>query len=153
MSELKTQNSELKTILTQAQIAFIEAQRVGRLATADEEGRPHVVPVCYARDGASFYIALDTKPKRVAHVQLRRVRNILANPQAALVIDRYSDDWGQLAYRLVRGAAVLLPPGTAEHRRAVALLRERYPQYQAMPIEEQPVIAIRAESVVAWGAL
>jgi PPOX class probable F420-dependent enzyme len=153
VSELKTQNSELKTALTQAQIAFIEAQRVGRLATADEDGRPHVVPVCYARDGLSFYIALDAKPKRVAHARLRRVRNILANPQAALVIDRYSDDWSALAYLLVRGAAALLPPGDAEHTRVVALLRERYPQYLAMPIDEQPVIVLRAESVVAWGAL
>jgi PPOX class probable F420-dependent enzyme len=140
-------------IFTEAQIAFIEAQPVGRLATADEEGRPHVVPVCYARDGASFYIALDAKPKRVAHARLRRVRNILANPRAALVIDRYSDDWSALAYVLVRGAMALLPPGDAEHARAMALLRQRYPQYLAMPIDEQPAIVLRAESVVAWGAL
>jgi PPOX class probable F420-dependent enzyme len=111
------------------------------------------VPVCYARDGASFYIALDTKPKRVAPERLRRVRNILENPQVALVIDRYSDDWSQLAYLLLRGPAKLLPPGDVEHARAISLLRGRYPQYQAMPIEQQPAIAIRVESVVAWGAL
>jgi coenzyme F420-0:L-glutamate ligase / coenzyme F420-1:gamma-L-glutamate ligase len=145
MSELKTQNSKLNM--------FIEAQRVGRLATAGEQGQPHVVPVCYAHDGASFYIALDAKPKRVAHAQLKRVRNILANPQAALVIDRYSEDWSALAYLLLRGAAALLPPGDPEHARAVALLRQRYPQYQAMPIDEQPMIVLRVESVVAWGAL
>ena len=138
---------------TEAQIAFIEAQRVGRLATADAAGRPHVVPVCYARDGAAFYVALDAKPKRVAPERLRRVRNILENPRAALVIDRYSDDWSALAYLLLRGPAELLPPGGAEHARAVALLRGRYPQYRAMPIDTQPAIAIRAESVVAWGAL
>jgi len=146
-------NSKLKTVLTRVQLAFIEAQRVGRLATADEQGRPHVIPVCYAYDGASFYMALDAKPKRVAHTQLRRVRNILSNPQAALVIDRYSDDWSQLAYLLVRGGAALLSPDEAEHTRAVALLRARYPQYLAMPIEAQPVIVLRADSVVAWGAL
>jgi PPOX class probable F420-dependent enzyme len=140
-------------IFTEAQSAFVAAQRVGRLATADERGRPHVVPVCYACDGLSFYIALDAKPKRVAHARLRRVRNILANPRAALVIDSYSDDWSALAYVLVRGAAALLPPGDAEHARAVVLLRERYPQYQAMPIDQQPAIVLRAESVVAWGAL
>ena len=138
---------------TDAQIAFIETQRAGRLATASADGQPHVIPVCYAREGASFYIALDAKPKRVAPTQLRRVRNILENPQVALVIDRYSDDWSELAYLLVRGPAVLLPPGDAEHARAIALLCERYSQYQAMPIDQQPVIAIRAASVVAWGAL
>ncbi|HEX5692200.1 MAG TPA: TIGR03668 family PPOX class F420-dependent oxidoreductase [Roseiflexaceae bacterium] len=138
---------------TDAQIAFIETLRAGRLATASADGQPHVIPVCYARDGASFYIALDAKPKRVAPTQLRRVRNLLENPQVALVIDRYSDDWSELAYVLVRGAALLLPPGEAEHARAIDLLRARYPQYRAMPIEQQPIIAIRAESIVAWGAL
>jgi PPOX class probable F420-dependent enzyme len=138
---------------TEAQIAFIEAQRAGRLATADRDGRPHVVPVCYACDGASFYIALDAKPKRVAPERLKRVRNILDNPEAALVIDRYSDDWSALAYLLVRGAAALIPPGEQEHRRAIALLRGRYPQYRTMPIEAQPVIVLRAASLVAWGAI
>jgi coenzyme F420-0:L-glutamate ligase/coenzyme F420-1:gamma-L-glutamate ligase len=139
--------------LSPAQIAFIRAQRVGRLATADRAGQPHVVPVCYAHDAASFYIALDAKPKRVAPERLKRIRNILDNPHVALVIDRYSDDWSALAYLLVRGVGVLLPPGATEQQQAIALLRSRYPQYHAMPIEEQPVIAIRAESLVAWGAL
>jgi hypothetical protein len=53
----------------------------------------------------------------------------------------------------VRGTAALLPPGDAEHARAVELLRARYPQYRAMPIDAQPAIAIRVESVVAWGAI
>ena len=132
------------------QMAFLQAQRAGRLATATHAGRPHVIPVCYACDGASIYIALDAKPKRVAPQRLRRIRNILDNPQVALVIDRYSDDWSELAYLLIHGVATLIAPGEAEHGRAVALLRERYPQYHAMPIEQQPVIAIRPEKVVAW---
>lgn len=138
--------------LSDEQLAFVQSQRVGRLATADRAGRPHVVPVCFACDGASFYIALDAKPKRVAPTRLKRVRNLLDNPQAALVFDRYSEDWGALAYVLVQGTAALLPPGDEEHRRAVMLLRDRYQQYQAMPIADQPVIAIRVEKVVAWGA-
>jgi len=140
-------------VFSEAQRAFIEAQRVGRLATAGGDGQPHVVPVCYACDGASFYIALDAKPKRVAPERLRRVRNIGENPHAALVIDRYSDDWAELAYLLVRGPAALIAPDHAEHRRAIELLRARYPQYRAMPIDAQPAILLRAESVVAWGAV
>ena len=139
--------------LSAGQIAFIEAQRVGRLATADRAGRPHVVPVCYAFVRGSFYIALDAKPKRVAPERLKRVRNILDNPQVALAIDRYSEDWAMLAYLLVQGTARLIPPGEAEHAQAVALLRGRYTQYHTMPIDTQPAIAIRAESVVSWGAI
>lgn len=110
------------------------------------------MPVCYASDGRSIFIALDAKPKRVAPQQLKRVRNILENPRVALVIDRYSGDWTQLAYLLIRGSAVLLPVGDGEQQRTVTLLRARYPQYQSMPIHEQPVIAIRPESVVQWEA-
>lgn len=138
---------------TAEQSAFLQAQRVGRLATADETGQPHVIPVCYACDGRSFYIALDTKPKRVAPQRIKRVRNILENPQVALVIDRYSDDWSQLAYVLIRGTAALLPPGDEEQSRAIDLLRSRYPQYRSMPIQDQPVIVIRPSSVVSWGTL
>jgi len=140
-------------LFTPDQLAFLHTQRVGRLATADRAGRPHVIPVCYACDRATIYIALDAKPKRVAPQRLRRVRNILENPQVALVIDRYRDDWSVLAYVLIQGTATLLPPTDAEHTSAVALLRARYPQYGAMPIEEQPVIAIRPTAVVGWGAV
>jgi PPOX class probable F420-dependent enzyme len=136
---------------TPNQLTFLHAQRAGRLATATSDGAPHVIPVCYACDGAALYIALDAKPKRVAPERLRRIRNILENPRVALVIDRYSDDWSELAYLLIQGTAALVRPGDAEHSRAVALLRERYVQYLAMPIEQQPVIAIRPAKVVAWG--
>ena len=139
------------SIFTPNQLAFLQSQRAGRLATAGGDGAPHVIPVCYACDGASVYIALDAKPKRVAPERLRRIRNILENPRVALVIDRYSDDWSQLAYLLIQGTAALLPPSEPEHSRAVALLRERYSQYQAMPIEQHPVIAIRPAAVVQWG--
>jgi len=141
------------THFTPNQLAFLDTQRAGRLATATSDGAPHVIPVCYACDGASLYIALDAKPKRVAPERLRRIRNILENPRVALVIDRYSDDWSALAYVLIQGAAALLPPADPEHAEAVTLLRGRYPQYRAMPIEEQPVIAIRPTAVVSWGAV
>jgi coenzyme F420-0:L-glutamate ligase / coenzyme F420-1:gamma-L-glutamate ligase len=141
------------THFTEAQLAFLRTQRAGRLATASRDGTPHVIPVCYACDGVSLYIALDAKPKRVAPQRLRRVRNILENPQVALVVDHYSDNWSELAYLLIQGTAALLPPGDAEHGRAVTLLRDRYVQYHRMPIERQPVIAIRPASVVGWGAL
>ncbi len=138
---------------TDEQNRFIHSQRVGRLATADQAGQPHVVPVCYAWDGTSFFVALDAKPKRVAPRRLKRIRNILANPQVALVVDRYSDDWSELGYILVRGTAALVPPNTPEHQSAVKLLRDRYPQYSTMPIHEQPVIQIRPSSSVSWGNL
>ncbi len=140
-------------LFTDPQRAFLTTQRVARLASADAAGRPHVVPVCYACDDQLVFIALDEKPKRVAAPELKRVRNIRENPRVALVVDHYSDDWTQLAFVLIHGTATLLAVGVPEHAHAVALLRERYPQYRAMRIEEQSVIAIQPEKVIAWGAL
>lgn len=133
-------------------LTFIQSQRVGRLATADAAGVPHAMPICFACDGISIYIALDAKPKRVAPRQLKRIRNILENPKVALVLDHYSEDWSELAYVMIRGEAILIEPEEDEHTAAIDLLRGRYPQYRAMPIHEQPVIAIRPTSVVAWGS-
>jgi coenzyme F420-0:L-glutamate ligase / coenzyme F420-1:gamma-L-glutamate ligase len=141
---------EARTNLTEAEALFIQRQRVARLATADTEGRPYVVPVCYAFDGAHFYSPLDEKPKRVAAAQLKRVRNIESRPEVSLVIDRYDDDWSQLAYLQVAARAELLEPGDEGHATALALLRERYPQYRSMALEQNQIIAMTPTSLVSW---
>ena len=140
-----------RTTLNDAEIAFIQMQRVARLATADADGHPHVVPVCYAFDGLRFYTPLDEKPKRVTEQQLRRVRNIEARPEVMLLIDQYDDDWSRLGYVQVYGEATLLYPGEAGHAEALRLLRDRYKQYRTMALETHPVIAITPQRVVSWG--
>src|SRR5438132_13524369 len=140
-----------RATLTEAEIAFVQRMRVARLATADENGSPHLVPVCYAFDGICFYTPLDEKPKRVAGTHLRRVRNIEARHEAALLIDQYDDDWSHLGYVLVRGRAELLQPEDSLHARALILLRERYIQYRTMALETHAVIVITPDSVTSWG--
>lgn len=122
---------------------YVEAHRVGHLATVDAAGQPAVVPLCYATDGQAIYSALDDKPKRTPPEDLQRVRNIRAHPQVALVIDDYTDDWARLTYLLIHGQADIVAPGAAEHAHAVTLLRAKYPQYQRMPIEARGIIRIR----------
>jgi coenzyme F420-0:L-glutamate ligase/coenzyme F420-1:gamma-L-glutamate ligase len=140
-------------ILNDEQTAFLVRQRVARLATADGAGNPHAVPVCFSFARSSIYIALDEKPKKVPASDLKRVRNILENPEVALTADRYAEDWSLLAFVMVRGRAELLEPDTGEHDAAVRLLRGKYHQYETMRIEANPVIAIRPEKAVSWGAL
>ena len=140
-----------RTHLTEAETAFVAEQRVARLATADAEGHPYVVPVCYAWDGARFVTPLDEKPKRVGDRALRRVRNIEARHEAALVIDRYDDDWSRLGYLLVQGRADLMAPDAPDHAQLLALLRERYPQYRAMALETRPLLIVTPNRVTAWG--
>lgn len=139
-------------MLTGAQRRFLDHQRVGHLATADRSGAPHVVPVCYALGDGVAYIAIDEKPKNRAK-PLKRERNILENPQAALVVDHYDEDWTRLGWVMLRGQTGLIAPGDGEHATAIALCRARYPQLRPMRLESLPVIVLRIERVASWGNL
>ena len=137
-------------LFTPEQARFLTVRRVGRLATASAGGRPHVVPVCYAFDGALLYTPIDEKPKRVGASELRRIKNLRENPQVSLVVDDYDDDWSKLGFVIVQGRVEIVERG-GERSGALALLRERYPQYRAMDLEERPLLVIEPESVAAWG--
>lgn len=136
-------------MLSDQQIAYLDAHRVARLATVGGAGQPHVVPVCFAVVDGAVYTPLDRKPKRVPVERLRRVRDLNANPAVCLVVDDYDDGWARLRWLQVRGAAAVVAPGP-EHARAIAALRRRYRQYRAMPLEELPVIRITPQQVVEW---
>src|SRR6185369_15290294 len=56
---------------------FLEAHRVGHLATSGADGAPHVVPLCYAVDDSALYFVADEKPKRrPAPTRRRRGRRL-----------------------------------------------------------------------------
>jgi PPOX class probable F420-dependent enzyme len=131
--------------------AMLREARIARLATADRTGQPHVVPVCFAYDGAAIYMVIDEKPKRTAPQRLRRIRNIIANPKVAMIVDHYEEDWRRLRYTLVTGTARVIESGP-DHIRAIALLREKYPQYRAMQLEDRPVVVISPAGTIAWAA-
>jgi PPOX class probable F420-dependent enzyme len=120
--------------------------RVGRLATVDSAGEPHVVPVCFVLDGDDVYWAVDQKPK--ASRRLRRVANIEAHPVAELVVDHYSDDWSELWWVRVRADGAVLKPG-AEAERALELLAAKYPQYEERR-PDGPVVRLALRSWSAW---
>lgn len=139
------------TNLSPAQDRFLRSARTGHLATANAKGRPQVVPVCFVFDGQAIYSVLDAKPKTTPLRQLRRVKNILANPQVSLVVDHYEEDWDKLQYILVSGDAELLESGE-KWALAIAMLREKYPQYQAMDLDQSPVIKIIPVRYSPWSS-
>ena len=138
-------------MINDRQRSFLDRSRIGHLATADADGAPHVIPVCYAIDGANLYITIDEKPKRRDR-PLKRLRNIVDNPRAAFVVDRWDEDWSRLGWVMLRGHAEILYEGE-EHDRAQALLIGRYPQYRSMQLAELPVIALRVTRTADWGNL
>jgi PPOX class probable F420-dependent enzyme len=138
-------------MLSEQQARFLASRRVGHLATADARGAPHLVPVCFVVSEGALYITIDQKPKGDPRA-LKRLKNIIENPVAAFVADRWDEDWTWLGWVMLRGPAEILAEG-AEHDRAQALLRSRYRQYQGMELDGLPVIAIRIARVTSWGNL
>jgi PPOX class probable F420-dependent enzyme len=135
------------SLLKPPELDFLEGCRVARLATAGPEqplARPHCIPVCYALCQDFLWIAIDEKPKS-GH-PLRRLRNIAANPNVALILDRYEEDWSRLAYLLIEGRAAL----AALPEAARAELCRRYSQYDAMRLEQ--AIRIEPRRAVFWSA-
>ena len=128
------------------------AARVARLATADAGGRPHVVPIVFAVDGDRVYSVVDAKPKRTS--ALRRLRNVAENPRVALLVDHYQESWSALWWVRAEGMGRVLDPASEveaerdEAVRAVALLRERYPQQRAVGM----VLAVDVQRWSGWTA-
>ena len=139
-------------LLTDQDRTFLAAQPVARLATSDSTGMPHVVPICFVVLDNALYFTIDEKPKAVDSRQLKRLRNIAENNQAAVIIDRYADDWALLGWVMLRGTAEIIDRGE-EHDRAQDALKARYPPYRAMQLSSFPVIALRVQRVSRWGNL
>jgi PPOX class probable F420-dependent enzyme len=124
----------------------VAAAPVGRLASIDARGRPHVVPVCFALSGDRIFSVVDHKPKRT--LELRRLDNVRRNPAVQLVVDRYDDDWSRLAWVQVLGRVAVedaVDPG------ALAALAARYPAYRERA-PRGPLLRLRPERVLTWRA-
>ena len=118
------------------------------LATANVDGRPHVVPIVFAVARDTVYSAVDAKPKRTT--SLRRLANLKANPNTALLVHHYDDDdWTQLWWVRADGNGRVLDPDETEARKAVTRLVERYSQYREDP-PTGPVIAIDVFRWSGW---
>jgi PPOX class probable F420-dependent enzyme len=125
--------------------ARFAAARVARLATADAAGRPHLVPLAFAVAGDTIYSAVDAKPKRTR--ALRRLANVRVNPAVSLLVDHWDEeDWGRLWWARADGMGRVLDPEDPEARRAVELLRERYPRQRA----DGEVLAVAVERWSGW---
>ncbi|MFB6189691.1 MAG: TIGR03668 family PPOX class F420-dependent oxidoreductase [Halapricum sp.] len=140
-------------MFTRAERRYVESARIGRLATADTEARPHAVPVCFAFMGEKIVSAIDEKPQRAPTDGLRRSRDIEANPRVALLVDHYTEDWDRLGWVQVRGTAGHVKPTEAPHAAGIAALREKYEQYADHDLESRPLVRIDPGSVQSWGVL
>jgi PPOX class probable F420-dependent enzyme len=119
--------------------------RVGRLATAGADGRPHLVPMVFALVGDVVHTAVDAKPKR--HTRLRRLANIADNPRVSVLVDHYDEDWTLLWWVRADGTARILDDSPG----GLAALVAKYPQYQVTP-PPGPFLTIQVDTWSSWSA-
>ena len=134
--------------MTQADLALLDRARVATLATVSADGRPHVVPVVFARDGNDLVTSVDGKPKRGK--VLARIENVNRDPRVSVLADHYEADWSRLWWVRVDGEASIETEGEGFDR-ALTALRRRYPQYRVVELTG-PVIRIRIERTTSWAS-
>lgn len=128
---------------------LLDESRVARLGLLDEDRRPRVLPVTFVVHAGSLWSAVDRKPKRDPAREPARVRYLRDNPDAALTVDRYDDDWSSLAWVQVLGEVAVLP--VDREAAAVAALTAKYPQYAREP-PPGPVLRLQPRRVLCWSA-
>jgi len=124
----------------------VRGARSGRLATVDAQGRPHLVPFCFALAADTLYSAVDEKPKRSK--RLKRLDNIRANANVSVLVDHYEEDWSHLWWVRLDGLAFVVD-GPEERGRAIRLLQVKYAQYRHEP-PAGPVFGVRIHDWRGW---
>jgi PPOX class probable F420-dependent enzyme len=138
--------------MTPAERTLLDAARTATLATMGVDGRPRLVPVCFIVVDDVVWSPLDEKPKAVRDVRhLARVRDIMKRPDVSLLVDRWSEDWSELAWLRIDGRATLVEPDAVPPG-VIAALRAKHPQYRDHDLEHRPALRIEVATTAGWSA-
>ncbi|HSJ18719.1 MAG TPA: pyridoxamine 5'-phosphate oxidase family protein [Solirubrobacterales bacterium] len=128
---------------------LVRDARVARLGIVDESGHPRVLPVTFAVAEGRIWTAIDAKPKRDPAREPARVRFVRRDPRAALTVDRYSDDWDELAWVQVLGSMGVFAADDASA--GLEALARKYEPYRSSP-PPGPVLALEPARYLYWRA-
>jgi len=120
--------------------------RSARLATSRPTAGIDLVPIVFAFVGNDLVFAVDHKPKTTQRLQ--RLRNIAVDARVTVLFDHYDDDWNQLWWVRMRGAAHSAEEPTAQTA-ALDALETKYPQYAAQR-PEGSVVYIHPSDWSGW---
>jgi len=126
---------------------MVRAER-GVLATRHPRRGVDAVPVCFAVVDRTVVVPVDqVKPK--VSTDLQRVKNLDADPRAALLCDHWDGlDWTRLWW--VRASLTRREATDGERSTLASLLRAKYPPYQHVAFAD--LIVFRVEAITGWSA-
>lgn len=118
------------SVFSQAELAYFEdGAKLGRLATVDATGAPHVVPVGWNYNPEQDTIDIGGRD----FAATRKYRNVLANSKVCFVVDDVLPPWRPRCVQ-VRGEAEALADASWPDGRP-----------------REAIIRIRPTKVVSWG--
>lgn len=123
----------------------VALERISRVATVSRDGRPHVVPVCHVADNGRIYFATGRDSLKLRHLR--------ANPNLAVIVDVYGEDWSALKGVMIQGPGALIERGP-RFRKIRDLLYRKYPQYpeeSAIGERDSVMVEITPRRVTSWG--
>ena len=128
---------------------MLDAGRVARLAFVDDGERPRVLPVTFALVAGEVWSAIDDVKRKRSGAEPARVRYLRRRPEAALVVDVYSDDWSKLAWVQLLGRVEVVEAAGASA--ALDALADKYPPYRESP-PPGPLLRLRPDRALSWRA-
>ena len=94
---------------TPGELAYLQTQRLGRIATVDAAGQPHVVPVTFRYNPAEDAIEIGGHG---GFARRKKYRDVQQNPRVAFVVDDIASvqPWKVRGIE-IRGEVEILPTG------------------------------------------
>jgi PPOX class F420-dependent enzyme/OxyR family protein len=119
------------SVFTAGEIAHLQKQGLARIATVGRGGQPHVVPVTFRYNAE--HDSIDIGGIR-GFAGTKKVRDVQANPQVALVVDEWQGPGRSPAIE-IRGEAEVLPVGGEQIRAGF----------------DATIIRVHPRRIISWG--
>jgi pyridoxamine 5'-phosphate oxidase family protein len=120
------------SVFSEAEVAYLQSNTMGRLATIGVAGRPHLVPLTYCFNAAEDAIDIGG----VDFGNTKKWRDMLRNPHVAFLVDDASP----------AGAHAIEIRGDAEpHLSGGELINLRFPNFKPQ------FVRVRPHRIVSWG--
>ncbi len=120
------------SVFSEAEIAYLNSQRLGRLATVGPNGQPHVVPVSFRYNPEMDTVDIGGH----GFVQRKKYRDVQRNPWVAFVVDDIASlsPWRVRGIE-IRGRADILGTGGKD----------------IMPSFDDDLFRVHPSRIVSWG--